>query len=658
MGRVFQAIDTETGRAVAVKILLASDDNLDALLRFQQEGAVLSTLRHPNIVEVYGALLDGEQHTSSIIMELLEGRSLGRILQAEHLALERVSHIAQQVASALAYAHSRGIIHRDVKPDNIMIVGNDHVKVTDFGIARILGTGATLNTATGMSIGTPLYMSPEQIEGRRVDGRTDIYSLGAVLYQMVTGRPPFEGSDPLTVAFKHVHKDPQHPSEIAADVPPEWEEIILKALAKDPSDRYQSAAAMGEAIAALGAGEPVAEPDGREEDGAPSGQTESTTHVAVPTATIIPSTPEPSTIVSSAQSDAGHASASAAIVDTGPERTQKARDRRGLPRWWPAAGGALILVVVAGIIVVLALHGNTSSSGGAAPTAAPGGVALTQVNQWGSAGSGTGEFRSPASVAVDAHGNVVVADTGNNRIQALASSTDPIGSWGSAGAELGEFDHPMAVALDRRGNIYVADTNNNRIQKLSATGQLLAAWGSQGSGSGDFDHPAGIAVDGSGNIYVADTGNNRIQKLSSSGAPVATWGSQGSDPGQFDHPTAIAVDANGDLFIADTGNNRIQELASTSDPLGQWGKKGSGRLEFNGPRGVAVDASGDIYVADTGNNRIQELSPAGQSIFTAGGAGSGPGELRAPGSILVDGHGHLYVADTGNDRIQELSVRR
>src|SRR5689334_13180903 len=132
MGRVFQAVDTETGRAVAAKIMLAGDDNLDALLRFQQEGAVLSTLRHPHIVEVYGAFLEVEQHTSCIIMELLEGRSLAQILRAERLSLARIKSLVTQVASALTYAHGRGIVHRDIKPDNIMVVGDDQVKVTDF----------------------------------------------------------------------------------------------------------------------------------------------------------------------------------------------------------------------------------------------------------------------------------------------------------------------------------------------------------------------------------------------------------------------------------------------------------------------------------------------------------------------------------------------
>jgi len=183
MGRVFQALDMETGTTVAAKMLMAGDEvSLDALIRFQTEGAVLSALKHPNIVQVYSTHL--EDHISCIIMEFLEGRSLGQILRAERLSLARTKHLMQQVATALAFAHSRGVVHRDVKPDNIMIVGNDHVKVTDFGIARVLQEGNTLRalTVTGASMGTPLYMAPEQIEGQRVDGRTDIYAVQNVAH--------------------------------------------------------------------------------------------------------------------------------------------------------------------------------------------------------------------------------------------------------------------------------------------------------------------------------------------------------------------------------------------------------------------------------------------------------------------------------------------
>src|SRR5579884_1383303 len=264
--RVFQAVDTVTGTTLAAKVLRAEDDDsLEVLLRFQQEGAVLSTLTHPNIVEVYGTFLEG--HTSYIIMELLDGQTLAEVMQTGPLPLERVRNLGRHVAAAIAFGHERGIVHRDIKPNNIMVVGNDHVKVTDFGIARILRQGLTLNTLTGSSVGTPLYMAPEQIEGEKVDGRADIYSLGAVLYQAVTGRPPFEGDDPLTIAFKHVHKAPQPPSELRPHLPEDWDALILKALAKNPADRFATAGELEKALTTLavesdaGAGYPQPRPE-------------------------------------------------------------------------------------------------------------------------------------------------------------------------------------------------------------------------------------------------------------------------------------------------------------------------------------------------------------------------------------------------------------
>ncbi|MBV9281433.1 MAG: protein kinase [Chloroflexi bacterium] len=251
LARVFQAVDAETGRPVAAKVLTQSAVGDPAiLLRFRQEALVAATLRHPNIVEVYTALL--EQDVVSIIMEYVEGQSLEQILRSQgRLPLRRIGHLAQQVLSALAYAHERGILHRDVKPGNVLGADANHAKLTDFGVAGSLGGGDGLHTQAGTTMSTPLYMAPEQIEGERVDGRADLYAVGVVLYQVVTGLLPFEGSDPLTVAFRQVHKAPRPPREVDATVPAGWEALILKALAKDPGERFQTAREMLDALSAL-----------------------------------------------------------------------------------------------------------------------------------------------------------------------------------------------------------------------------------------------------------------------------------------------------------------------------------------------------------------------------------------------------------------------
>ncbi len=252
MGRVFRAFDRTTGRTVAAKVVLARHEvNLDALLSFQHEGAVLSRLEHPHIVEIYDTF--AEEHASCIIMELLDGQPVSRLLDAGPLSLHRARGIGIQIAQALAYAHQQGIVHRDIKPDNVMVLDDDEVKVTDFGIARILQPDTSLHTiaTTGMRMGTPLYMAPEQIQGKKVDGRTDIYALGAMLFHLITGKPPFEGSDALAIAIKQLQEAPPLPSSIQPSVPADWDALISRALSKDPGRRFQSAGEMESAIASL-----------------------------------------------------------------------------------------------------------------------------------------------------------------------------------------------------------------------------------------------------------------------------------------------------------------------------------------------------------------------------------------------------------------------
>ena len=253
MGRVFRAYDRKTGRTVAAKLVLArAGIDLDALLRFQQEGAILRSLDHPNIVRIYDSF--AEEHVGCIVMELLEGRSLARELDGGPLELNRAKSIGLQVAEALSFAHSYGIVHRDVKPDNIMIVDDDRVKVTDFGIARILSVDTLMGTVatTGMRVGTPLYMAPEQVKGRKVDARSDVYGFGAVLYHMVTGRPPFDGDDALAIAVQQMQEQPARPSSVRPGVPADWDALILKSLNKEPRRRFQSMSEMKRNIETLG----------------------------------------------------------------------------------------------------------------------------------------------------------------------------------------------------------------------------------------------------------------------------------------------------------------------------------------------------------------------------------------------------------------------
>ena len=250
MGVVYKAYDTQLARYVALKVL-PPRYALDPVFvsRFWQEAKAAANLEHPHIIPIYNyGEYDGYHY---IAMRLVRAGSLARLLHGQALELEQIYHIVNQVGSALDYAHSREIIHRDVKPDNILISRRSGCLLTDFGIAKLLESTAHL-TQTGSSLGTPTYMSPEQIRGQEdMDGRSDIYSLGVVTYEMATGRPPFMGNTIQAIQLKHLNEAPPSPRKLNSSLPKAAEEILLKALAKERDKRYASASQMALALQAV-----------------------------------------------------------------------------------------------------------------------------------------------------------------------------------------------------------------------------------------------------------------------------------------------------------------------------------------------------------------------------------------------------------------------
>ncbi|WP_420034513.1 Stk1 family PASTA domain-containing Ser/Thr kinase [Streptomyces sp. cg28] len=351
MAEVYLAHDTRLGRTVAVKTLrvdLARDPSFQA--RFRREAQSAASLNHPAIVAVYDTGEDYVDQVSIpyIVMEYVDGSTLRELLHSGRKLLpERSMEMTVGILQALEYSHRAGIVHRDIKPANVMLTRNGQVKVMDFGIARAMGDSGMTMTQTAAVIGTAQYLSPEQAKGEQVDARSDLYSTGCLLYELLTVRPPFVGDSPVAVAYQHVREEAQPPSVFDSEITPEMDAIVLKALTKDPDYRYQSADEMRADIEACLDGQPVAATAAMGAVGYGGGPNDQQTMMlgqqngAAPTSMLPPVNPD----------DGGYG------YDDRPDRR---RQQQGKNRT------STILLVVAGILVLIGaiLIGKWISSGG------------------------------------------------------------------------------------------------------------------------------------------------------------------------------------------------------------------------------------------------------------------------------------------------------
>jgi eukaryotic-like serine/threonine-protein kinase len=438
MAEVHKGRDLRLGRDVAIKMLrtdLARDATFQE--RFRREAQNSAALNHPAIVAVYDT---GEEISSTgeklpfIVMEFVNGRTLKEVLAAEQrLQPRRALEIMADICAALEFSHRHGIIHRDIKPGNVMITQNGQVKVMDFGIARALASGATTMTQTSAVIGTAQYLSPEQARGESVDARSDVYAAGCVLFELVVGHPPFVGDSPVSVAYQHVREDPKAPSDINREVPPEVDAIVLKALAKNPLNRYQSAQEMRADTLRAVAGRPV---------------------LATPVMT------EAETMAMTGSRYQPQA-ATTTINRPMPGGMPPRQPERKMSSWWTAVLAALGVLAVVALGIGLALSRNNDDDTPKTPTT----VAMPNL---------IGKTEKEAQAAIVAAGLTGIKagppDTSDNCTKGKVSDQEPAANTKVALADAGSYtvcNGPTAVVVP---TTLVGSTRSNAESVLTGAG--------------------------------------------------------------------------------------------------------------------------------------------------------------------------------------------
>jgi serine/threonine-protein kinase len=612
MGEVWRAYDTVIDRTVAIKILPAEISRDDVFQqRFRREAHAAARLNSPHVVPIH---THGEINGRLFVdMRLIEGPDLLSVLRTGPLRPARAVHIIEQVAKALHAAHRVGLLHRDVKPSNVLLDDDDFAYLIDFGLARAAGESG-LTTADNV-IGTFHYMAPErfstgQVGAPPIDARADIYALTCVLYECLTAEHPFPGDSLEQQIRNHITTPPPRPSNVNPELPGGFNTVIAKGMAKNPGERYSTAMELARA-----ARDAVTTPTAPTQ---PSVRTEST----IPQRTIPharpdnhrrPQTPAPENV--SAAATVEHRLPNANSM---PRQKPSAARPIDLPRspsrpWWRrkavviSAISATALLTIAAIVIGVAAVGHQRSGHG-------------QPHQTTLPFPGLSE---PEGVSVDMGGTVYVADTLNNRVLALAA-----GSTTPAVLSLLGLNRPTGVTADNTGTVYVTDAGNKRVLVLPAgsTTQTQLPFA-------DLGNPTGITVDGSRTVYVTDTAKNRVVALPAGSDRQTELPFTG-----LNAPTGSVVTSNGTVYVADGGNNRILALAT--------GSSSQAALPFSGltnPGGVTVDDDGAVYVTDSGNNRTLKL-PVGstaQAVLPFTG-------LDHPWGLAVDKMGTVYVAGQNN----------
>jgi len=642
MGIVLLARDSDTGREVAIK-LVKSDlvTNQHVVHRFLKEVGHLKRLKHTNIMPVQE--ISDRTEVPYFVMPYFENGNLAnRIKLGQPLDSESILDIATQVADGLSFAHRSGIIHRDLKPANILLGTKGLVCLADFGLARTMFNDTIMDVESRQWEGTAPYMSPAVAAGDAEDTRCDIYSFGALLYEMLTGNPPYKGRGAKEILDQILAGPPKSITSLNPAADRSLVAVAEGCMARELRDRY---ADMRDVLKDL---------QRIKEGKSPIGQRKARQVWSVPKTVWIPMCVAAISLLGWAywQERPQTFIATPNITPPPPNHSQPAQS-------------------------ITTLAGQVGTGG-----YVDGIGAQTQ-------------FRLPNGVDVDGIGNVYVADTANNVIRKITSSgvvSTLAGLAGSHGSTDGtgsnaRFWAPFGITVDGAGNVYVADTANNTIREITPNGTVSTLAGSAGHpGNKDgiganarFRNPWSVAVDGMGNVFVADMSNDTIRKITPAGMVTTLAGQAGvtgnadgfGGDARFNDPFAVAVDKTGDVYVSDSANDAIRKIAPSGAVTTLAGLPGyAGNVDGNGndarfwnPQGLAVDTAGNIFVADTGNNIVRKITPTGvvTTLPKQAGAGNntdrrgGGTQFNNPGSVAIDSAGNIYVADTDNHCIREIA---
>ncbi len=566
MGQVWRARDTQTNRVVALKVLPEhSADDDEPRERFQRECQAVAQLTEPHVIPIHDfGDIDGRLYLN---MRLVDGTDLRTLIKKGPLPPRRAVAIVVQVAGALQAAHDVGLVHRDVKPSNILVADNDFTYLIDFGIAHA-SDDRTL-TKAGETIGTAAYMAPEAIGAAvKTHSRVDVYALACVLYECLTGEPPFTSDMGMQgLIAHHLHTPPPQPSMRNAEVPVAFDAVIAKGMAKNPDDRYQTVQELA-AAARAAVGDPAAD--------------------------------------------------ATAPVDTHPGRRNRLSRKATM-----IAAAVAVVVAIAGVVVVVNRLSSDKADVGETAVAVDGqgyslqvplpftdvrlatGVAVDSdgcayVTDIGTdrvlflppgASAATplpfDDLKNPRDVAVDEKGDVYVTDSAHDRVLWLpkdAPAAIPLPFTG--------LNDPRGVAVSATGDLYVIDRGNDRVLYLKAGAPTATPLPIS-----DLNDPRGVAVDAAGGLIVTDGYNNRVLQLAAGATKATPLPFSGVDDAQ-----GVAVDAEGNIYVSDRGNASVFKLrpgARAAVPLPFTG--------LNDPQGVAVDGAGNVYVTDTGVSPVVEL---------------------------------------------------